>query len=365
MPIPYASAGIPITGGMQMPADDGMGTTSEGRARAEAFRRLMAKAPGTDYQSAMQQLPGQMQEEAGARAAAGPTVLQPSRTTAFSGRDAQALQTLDPRALEEARGLAALDQPKKMTGSFGGQSFEMTPAARVDRNALAGIYNKFQTKQGQERQDSVRAQEQGGKERIVSIPGEQATKRREMELGTEERLAGKKFEADAPERAARIASSQAQTAAVTGAEGRAQAQAARQPSPQLEAVERSLAESKASPFAQTPDGRARIMAMERIAAQMRGMSPESAEAVATGSAGPAADPVSVLESDENVQKIIADAASKKGAWSLNPFSGFNSEGRRSGMAARKLAESSIRRAAQKYGMSPEEVQQYIQSKLGD
>jgi hypothetical protein len=293
------------------------------------------------------------------------TTLTPGRQTPFSRADAQALAALDPRSLAEAKAIAAMPEstPAKITGSFGGKSFEMQPSARVDRNALARLYSQGQERRGQERTDDVRKQEQGGRERIVSIPGEQLGKRREMELATEERLAGKKIEAEAPVRAADIAAKGAQTAAVTGAEGRAQAEAARKPSPAQEALERRLEAARANPI-QTAETRAQLEDLERQVLVGRGLPAEQAVAAAKGSAGPAQDPIAAIESDERLQKIIADAASKKGAWSVNPFSGFNAEGRRSGAAARELAKSAINRAAQKYGMSPEEVQQYIQSKLG-
>ncbi len=289
------------------------------------------------------------------------TRLQPSRTSAFSSRDAQALQSLDPRALAEAQSLADLDKPKTMTGEFGGKKFEMTPNARVDRNALAGLYNKYQAKQGQERQDAVRTQEQGGRERIVSIPGEQATKRREMELGTEERLAGKKIEADAPGRAADIAAKQAQTASVTGAEGRAQAQAARQPSPQQEAIDQALAEAQASPFAATPAGRARIMALHKISTAGKAMPPEASAAVAEGAAPPAPDigeATAAIMADPGMAQLIEQAKSTK----PGVFTG--SQGRQTNAAARTLAERAIRARLARSGMAPDEAQAFITSILG-
>lgn len=295
-----------------------------------------------------------------AQAAPAVTTLSPGRTTPFSRADAQALAALDPRALEQAKALAAMPEstPAKITGSFGGKNFEMQPAARVDRNALARLYAGMQQKQGQERQDAVRGQEQSGRERLVTIPGEQLTNRRKMELESEERITGKKLEGEAPERAARIAQTQAQTAAVSGAETRAQAQAARQQTPQQEAIDTALAEAQASPFAQTPEGRARIAALAKQSTVGK-VVPDSAATAG----GPAPDPIAALESDEGVQKIIADAKSKS-SWSLNPATGFGADVRASRAAARNLAQSAIRRAAAKYGMAPEEIQQYIQSKLG-
>src|SRR5688572_1703456 len=153
---------------------------------ASARRAPLMRAPGVPLPSFGSERMAPMSNQ--------PTVLTPGRTTPFSRADAQALAALDPRALAEAKAIAAMPEsmPAKMTGSFGGKSFEMQPSARVDRNALAKLYASAQERKGQERQDAVRGQEQSGRERIVSIPGEQATKRREMELGTEERLTGKK-----------------------------------------------------------------------------------------------------------------------------------------------------------------------------
>ncbi len=364
MPVlPYASAGIPITGGMQMPRDDGMGTTPEGRARAEAFRRLMAKAPGTDYQSAMQMLPGQMQEEAGARAAAGPTVIQPSRTTAFNRADAQSLQGLDPRALEEARGLAAMpeSQAKPMTGTFGGQSFTMQPSARVDRNVLAGIYQKYLGKQGQERQDAVRAQEQGGRERLVSIPGQEATKRREMELGTEERLAGKKFEAEAPVRAADIAAKGAQTAATTGAETRAAAAAARLPSPEQEAADTLYERLTTGPFAQTAQARAAAAQIFPKTTFARG-APAGALPDVAAATGPQAADVGTAISSIAADPAIAALIERVKGTKPGMFTG--TEGRTTNVAARKVARAAIMAKARQAGVPDSEIQDYIVSVLG-
>lgn len=319
----------------------------------EPDRGMSAMSPRDPY---MASLP-----PAGPRAGAAPavTTLQPSRTAPFSRADAQALAALDPRALEEAKGVAALPEstPAKMTGTFGGRSFEMQPAARVDRNALAKLYAAAQERKMQERQDAVRGQEQSGKERLVSIPGEQATKRREMELGTEERITGKKLEADAPARAADIAAKQAQTAAATGAEQRAAAQAARQPSPQQEAIEQRLAEAKTSPFAQTTEGRARIALLEKQALAGRGLPAELAE----GAAGPAADigtAAAEIMADPGIAAIIARAKE------TTPGVFTGAQGRQTGAAARQLAERAIQARLARAGVSPEEARTIITSILG-
>jgi hypothetical protein len=365
MPVtPYAAGGIPITSGMPaMAPNDNLGTTPEGRARAEAFRRLMAKAPNMDYQSALQQLPGQMMEERGAMAAAGPTVLQPSRTTAFNRSDAQSLQGLDPRALEEARGLAAMPeaQSKPMTGTFNGQSFTMQPSARVDRNALAGIYQKYLSKQAQERQDSVRAQEQGGRERIVGIPGEQATQRRKMELETEERLTGKKIEADAPVRAADIAAKGAQTAAVTGAETRAAAAESRLPSPEQESADALYERLTTGPFAQTAQARAAAAQIFPKTSYARGV-PAGAVPGAAEAAG--AQPGDVGTAIASIAADPAIAALVERAKGTKPGFFTGGEGRATNTAARKVARAAIMAKARQAGVPESEIQDYIVSVLG-
>jgi len=284
------------------------------------------------------------------------TTLQPGRTSPFSRADAQALAALDPRALDEAKAIAAMPEstPAKITGSFGGKSFEMQPSARVDRNALARLYAQAQERKGQERQDAVRGQEQGGRERIVSIPGEQQNKRREMELGTEERIAGKKIESDAPVRAADIAAKGAQTAAAVGAEQRAAAQAARQPSPQQEAIDAALAEAQASPFAQTPEGRARIAALYK-------RSTVGSAAPETTVAPPA------IGVDEAVAEVMADpgiAAIIERAKKTEPGFATGSQGRQTGAAARNLAERAIRARLARAGVAPEDAQEAITAILG-
>lgn len=361
MPIPYAG-NIPITGAMPptMP-NDNLGSTPDGRARAEAMRRLLNKSPGIDHQSAMQMLPGQMAEERGAMAAAGPTVLQPDRTEAFSSRDAQSLQTLDPRALEEARGLAALDQPKKMTGTFGGRSFEMTPAARVDRNRLAGIYQKYLGKQAEEKAAEKFAREQSGRERIVSIPGEQATKRREMELGTEERIAGKKIEAEAPVRAADIAAKGAQTAAATGAETRAAAAAARQATPEQESADALYERLTTGPFAQTAQARAAAAQIFPKTSYARGVPAEAVPDVAAAAGPQGADvgtAISSIAADPAIATLIERAKGTK------PGLFTGAEGRTTNVAARKVARAAIMAKARQAGIPESEIQDYIISVLG-
>ena len=288
----------------------------------------------------------------------GVTTLQPGRTSAFSRADAQALAALDPRALDEARSLAALPEsmPAKMTGSFGGKSFEMQPSARVDRNALARLYSQAQTRQGQERQDSVRAQEQGGRERLVAIPGQQLTDRAKLDNETKIKIAQMEAELKRPLNEAEIAKINAQTAAVTGGETRAQAQAARQKSPEQEAIDAALAEAQASPFAQTPEGRARITALAKRSTAGQAV-PESV----AGAAGPLPDvgqAAAEVMADPGIAAIIARAKETVPGF----FTG--GQGRQTGAAARQLAERAITARLTRAGVSPEDAQAVITSILG-
>lgn len=309
-------------------------------------------------------VPGTMSGAPGARPMMGdPSVIRlaPSRTMPFSRADAQALAALDPRALQEAQAVAAVDQPKTMTATFGGQKYEMTPSARVDRNVLARLYAQAQERKGQERQDAVRGQEQAGRERLVSIPGQEATKRRELELGAEERIAGKKLEAEAPERAARIASTQAQTAATSGAEQRAAAEAARRPTPQQEAIDAALAQAEASPFAQTPEGRKRIAALYRQSTAGKALPPEEAALAAEGAAGPGPDigtAAAEVMADPGISALIERAKQSE------PGMFTGSRGRQTSAAARRLAESAVRARLQRAGVSQEEADALITSILG-
>lgn len=362
MPIPYAGSSqlIPVNPSGYNPTDPNRNRDLLNNVVDPAMEpdRGVGSAPPRDPY--MASLP-----PAGPRPSAPPpvTTLQPGRTSPFSRADAQALAALDPRALEEAKGVAALPEstPAKITGSFGGKSFEMQPSARVDRNALAKLYAAAQERKGQERQDAVRSQEQSGRERIVSIPGQQGLEKRKAELEAEERITGKKLEADAPARAADIAAKQAQTAAATGAEQRAQAQAARQPTPQQEAIDAALAQAEASPFAQTPEGRKRIAALYKQSTAGKALPPEDAALAAEGAAGPGPDIGSAaaeVMADPGIAAIIARAKETK----PGVFSG--SRDRQTNAAARALAERAIKARLARSGASPEEAQEIVTSILG-
>ncbi len=291
--------------------------------------------------------------------AAAITRLQPNRTSPFTGRDAQALAVLDPRALAEANALAPLDQPKTMTASFGGKDFEMTPAARVGRNELAQIYNKYQGIQGQERADKVRGQEQGHRERLVSIPGEQGITKRGMELGTEERmgLADRTFRT--PTRDADIAAKTAGTAATVGAEGRAQQSFGERLSPEQLAADEQYNKLQASPFATTPAGRAALKYLAPHTTLGRKM-PTSAPTDALADAG-APDP------SDAIAEIAADpaiAAIVERATKTAPGMFTGGQGRATGAAARRVAASTIAAKLRQRNVPEDQIQDYITSALG-
>lgn len=296
-------------------------------------------------------LPPRPAQDAATRAAV--VRLQPGRTTPFSGRDAQALATLDPRALAEAQSIASLDQPKTITGTFGGQSFEMTPSVRVNRNNLAQIYNKYLTKQGEEKAAAQRAEAQAGKERIVSIPGEQATKRREMELGAEERIAGKKIEAEAPERQARIAAENARTAAAIGAEKRAaEAPDRERQMADEQAINDALARAEASPFAQTPAGRAAISALRQRSTIGR-VAPEAAAAASAPQERPITDIATEMLADPTINALLKSSRQKRPGF----FTG--TQGRREAAAASALLQRAIQDFANRYDVAATDLQPYL------
>lgn len=282
------------------------------------------------------------------------TTLQPGRTTPFSRADAQALAALDPRALDEAKALAVLPEstPAKMTGSFGGKSFEMQPSARVDRNALARLYAQAQERKGQERQDSVRAQEQAGKLAIVEAPGKQLTERAKLDNDAKVKIAEMEAELKRPLNEAEIAKINAQTAASTGAETRAQAEAARQPQQQQQAaIDAALAEAQASPFAQTPEGRARIAALAKQSTVGK-VVPEAA----ASAAGPQRS-VSEVGAEMIADPIVAAALKRARDLKAGHWSG--SQGRRDSAAASALLQRAVEDFARRNGVDPMELRPFL------
>ena len=371
MPIPYAGSSdlIPVNpmGQMQRPPLPPSLMTDPNRNRdllnnvidpaMEPDRGMSAMSPRDPFMASLP--PRQPQAAPG-----GPvTTLQPSRTQPFSRADAQALHALDPRALEEARGVAALPEstPAKMTGSFGGKSFEMQPSARVDRNALAKLYAAAQERKGQERQDSVRAQEQGGKLALVEAPGKQLTDRRKMELEAEERITGKKLEADAPGRAADIAAKNAQTAAVTGAEKRTQEQFGEEFTPETKAANALYERLTTGPFAQTQENRDAAKKVFPRTSYAAGAGEEEAAVAGGAMAGPGPDigqAAAEVMADPGIAAIIARAKE------TTPGVFTGGQGRQTGAAARQLAERAIRARLARSGVSPEDAQSVITSILG-
>lgn len=298
-------------------------------------------------------------------AAQAPTVrqLQPDRKTAFSRADAQALAALDPRALDEANRLAAMPEstPAKITGSFNGQAFEMQPAARVDRNALARLYAQAQERKAQERQDAVRGQEQAGKERIVTIPGEQATQREKIRAEAAAAEAAAARAAAKPEQAARVAASQAQTEAARAKAQREQQEFAERITPEQQALDEAIAAAKASPFAATAEGRARIRELEKRSTAGRQLPPEQAAALGESTLPQQPDAGAIaaeVMADPGIAALIARAKETE------PGLFTGSRGRQTSAAARQLAERAIRARIARSGGTPEDADALITSILG-
>jgi hypothetical protein len=286
------------------------------------------------------------------------TRLAPGRTSPFSRADAQALAALDPRALDEAKGIAAMPEsmPAKITGSFGGKNFEMQPSARVDRNALARLYAQAEQRKAMEREDDVRGQEQSGRERIVSIPGQQGIDKRKMELETEERTAGADREFKAPARDADIAAKSAQTAAAVGAEGRAGKAFDERITPEQEAIDAQLAAAEANPFARTGPGQARIRELQKRSTAGRSLPPEANQ--------PAAPAVDVGEAAAEIMADPGITALIERAKATEAGLLTGARGRATGAAARQLAERAIRARLARSGATPQEAQDLITSILG-
>ena len=292
----------------------------------------------------------------------GVTRLTPGRQTPFSRADAQALAALDPRALEEANALAARPEskPALITGSFGGKSFEMQPSARVDRNALARLYQQAEARKGQEREDAVRGQEQGGRERLVSIPGQQLNEREKIRVDADAKKQASAQEFERPERDARVASSQSQTTIAGQEAGRKGQEFAERVTPGQQAIDDQLAKAESSPFAATPAGRAAILDLRKRSTAGRQLPTETNRALAEG-ASPAPDigtAAAEVMADPGIAALIERAKQTEAGFLTG------SRGRATGAAARQLAERAIRARLARSGIPPEEAQQLISSVLG-
>lgn len=288
--------------------------------------------------------------------------LAPNRTSPFSRADAQALAALDPRVLEEAKGLAKLDTPKTMTATFNGQNFEMTPAARVDRNALARLYAQGQERKAQEQQAKVRGEEQAGKERLVAIPGQQATDRAKIEAEAKAKESAAAREAAAPKTAAEVAALNAKTKAD-------EASAARQErsfvSPEEQAANAAYEQAVASPFARTPEGQARIAALLPNTTHGKRMVPTEREAFAKGAAPTktADEVITDIMADPGIAKLMENAKATRTGM-LNRLNPYGAENRQTAAAARALAERAIQARLQREGVDPNVVRGLLTSIMG-
>lgn len=296
----------------------------------------------------------------------GVTKLMPSRTQPFSRADAQALRALDPRSLQEAQSIAAAPEsmPAKMTGSFGGQSFEMQPSARVDRNALARLYAQGVERKMQERGDNIRAQEQTGAQALARIPGESAVNLAKQQGG--DKLAAIRAEGDiqAPTRLANVRKSDAEAAALGGKEKREQGtfDLANDPAEkQRKAADEAIKMMQASGFDKTPQGRQTIAALmalssagSRLPEAARG---ELSKAVSQTSPGDELATVQEFTADPQVARLIQEIQGSKQGIIQSDERG-NKQG-----AARRALDSYVRKYAAAKGVDAQALKDQIESQL--
>ena len=297
---------------------------------------------------------GTMSGAPGAQVAAqDPSVIRlaPSRTAPFSRADAQALAALDPRALDEANKLAAMpeSQPATMTATFGGQKYEMTPRARVDRNALARLYSQAQERKAQERQDAVRGQEQAGKERLVTIPGQQATDRAKIEAEAKTKLAEAERAAGAPERKARVAAMQAETEAARARTGREAQEFAQRPTQAQTAADEEYNRLASSPFAATREGQAQLARLRPYTTAGKNL---PSQALPTGESPEGAAIMAQVSQDPAVQRLLEGLNKASAGWFPN---------RSNRAAAQVLADRLIRERLTRAGMDPSLIDQAAQN----
>lgn len=290
------------------------------------------------------------------------TTIAPGRTTPFSRADAQALAALDPRALEQAKALAAMPEstPRMMTGrnETTGESFQMQPSARVDRNALARLYAGMQQKQSQERQDAVRAQEQGGKERLATIPGESAVKLAEQQGKDKIGAITAEGEVQAPTRQANIAKSNAEIAALQGKEKRDQGTYDKANDPNEKAKADAMAaitQLEASGLDKTTEGRKTKAALLRIARP--GLPAEAADAASAMNPQDALAATQEFAADPEAARLIADIQkNKQGVFSSN-------ERWQKKNASRRALDAYINRYAAAKGIPAEDLRAQIEGQL--
>lgn len=301
-----------------------------------------------------------------APSASGRTVLTPSRTSPFSRADAQALAALDPRSLAEAKGIAAMPEstPAKMTGSFGGQSFEMQPSARVDRNALARLYAQGVERKGQERQDAVRGQVQTGAESLARIPVEGAIGLAKQQGGDKLAAINAEGAIQAPTRAANVRKSDAEVAALGGTERRAQGTFDKANDPAelgRKAADDTIRMLVESGLDKTPQGRQTIAALRGLSSAGSRL-PENVRAQvadASTQTSPADELAAVQEftADPQVAKLLASIQSNKPGI-------FGSSERPAKQAAdRQALDSYIAQYARAKGIDPAALRVQIESQL--
>ncbi len=256
------------------------------------------------------------------QAPSGPTVLTPGRQTPFSRADAQALAALDPRSLAEAKDIAALPEstPAKMTGSFGGQSFEMQPSARVDRNVLARLYAQGMERQGEERRDAIRAQAQSGAESLARIPVQGAVDLAKQQGSDKIGAINAEGAIQAPTRAANIRKSDQEATGIAGTERRTQSLFDLSNSPaeqQRKSADDAIKTMQASGLDKTPQGRqtiAALMALSSAGSRLPDAAKASfATAASQTNPGVKFEAARGFTQDPEVQRLIASInAGKQG-----------------------------------------------------
>ncbi len=323
-----------------------------------------AEDDGSQYPRMPSPMPGDTSEAA--PISASPIRLAPSRTSAFSRADAQALAALDPRSLQEANNIAAMPEstPGLITGrnETTGQSYEMQPSARVDRNVLARLYAQGMERKGQERQDTVRGQELAGKESLARIPGQNAVDLAKTQNTGKVEAIKAEGDVQAPTRAANIAKSNAETAAMQGKSTREQSafDIANDPAArQRRDAESAIAQLQASGFDKTPQGRKSIAALRALS--LTNLPPEIAQSAAeAGSAQNAQDTLTATQefaADPNVARLIGDIQkNKQGLFSSN-------ERWQKKDASRRALDSYINQYASAKGMNPEDLRAQVESQL--
>jgi hypothetical protein len=296
----------------------------------------------------------------------GPIRLAPGRTAPFSRADAQALAALDPRSLQQAKDIAVLPEstPGLITGrnETTGQSYEMQPSARVDRNVLARLYAQGMERKAQERDDAVRAQMQSGAQNLARIPGENAINLAKQQGADKIAAINAEGAIQEPTRTANIAKSGAEVAALQGKEKREQGAFDRTNSPQERQKADAMAamtQLQASGFDKTTEGRKTMAALRALT--MPNLPAEVAQSAAVAGSGQspqeALSATQEFAADPEVARLIADIQKNKQGIFLS------NERWQKKDASRRALDAYVNRYAAAKGVDPEALRTQIESQL--